>query len=930
MSERDHTSVAANPEASAPGAPAPRVHRLEDYRPPEWLVERIELTVALGEEGTEVDSTLALRRNPDTPAGASREEPPPLELDGQELELLAIELDGAPLPPERYTVTDERLVISGLGERARVRTRARIHPERNTSLEGLYRSGAMYCTQCEAEGFRRITWFPDRPDVLARYRVRIEADEARYPVLLSNGNPVARGRLEGGRHYATWEDPFPKPSYLFALVAGDLHPVEDVFLTRSGREVALAIYVEAHNLERCAHAMTSLKRAMRWDEEVHGLEYDLERFMIVAVDHFNMGAMENKGLNIFNSRYVLADPATATDTDYEHIEGIIAHEYFHNWTGNRVTCRDWFQLSLKEGLTVFRDQQFSADMGSAPVKRINDVRVLRTAQFREDAGPMAHPVRPASYLEINNFYTVTVYNKGAEVIRMMHTLLGQEGFRRGMDLYFARHDGQAVTTEDFVRAMEDANGADFRQFRRWYTQAGTPEISFEERWLPGESTLELTLRQHTAPTADGSPKEPFHIPVAVGLLSREGRSLPVELAGERREEERRSSMELEVPTGAKGSPSASGEAEAEAEESTGIRFLEEEGEDAILVEEEEEEGEAGGEGAESASASAAHREGKRVGEEEEDKSKALGAGGEVGDLETARARIRELEARIKSLEDDLASAEQELALADNKYEALEAEYNKLHERLLRLSADFDNLRKRSAREKEDLKKYGAEAAMRDLLTVLDNFDLALSALKDAPPSVLEGIEMVYKQFLDILARHGVKRFNSKGEAFDYTRHEAFSLVETDELPPNFVYDEFQAGYTFHDRLLRPARVVVSKAPAAADEAPSEGSDSAQGDNTFEETAAVGRGERAAGAGETSESASDSASAALAGSEEGDAADASPLAGKTSEQRGVAASPEEKVAAAANPAATEGENSREKRREEEDSGDAIPVEVHHSS
>ena len=407
----------------------------------------------------------------------------------------------------------------------RLTLRTRIFPKRNSTLKGLYESNGILCTQCEAEDFRRITFFPDRPDVLARYTTTIRAARADFSVLLSNGNLVASGELDDGRHFARWEDPFPKPSYLFALVAGDLACLEDAFTTASGREVALRIYSEPHNIGRCGHAMASLKKAMRWDEEVYGLEYDLDLYMIVAVDHFNMGAMENKGLNVFNTRYVLADPETATDTDFANVEAVIGHEYFHNWTGNRVTCRDWFQLSLKEGLTVFREQQFSADMGSPGVKRIRDARLIRDHQFKEDGGPDAHPVRPGSYKEINNFYTVTVYHKGAEVIRMMHTLLGPEGFRRGMDLYLARHDGEAATTDDFVTAMEDGTGADFARFRRWYSQAGTPVLHVEDGYDPEARTWSLGVRQELPSTPDGSPTEPVHLPLAVGLVARDGRSL---------------------------------------------------------------------------------------------------------------------------------------------------------------------------------------------------------------------------------------------------------------------------------------------------------------------------------------------------------------------------------------------------------------------
>jgi aminopeptidase N len=466
----------------------PKTIYLEDYTPPPFLVENVDLHFELGEETTLVTSDLTLVRNP-----ASAPSPDHLTLDGQQLELVDISIDGTRIGGERYRLDDDALTVLDVSDAFTLQTRARIHPRANTSLEGLYTSSGNFCTQCEAEGFRKITWFPDRPDVMSRYTTTIVADRDRYPVLLSNGNPVDRGVLDDNRHWVKWEDPFKKPSYLFALVAGDLACVEDHFTTRSGRDVALRIYVEKHNADKCGHAMASLIKAMRWDEEVYGLEYDLDIYMIVAVDDFNMGAMENKGLNVFNSKYVLARPETATDTDFAGIEGVIAHEYFHNWTGNRVTCRDWFQLSLKEGLTVFRDQEFSADMTSPAVKRIHDVRVLRTHQFAEDAGPMAHPVRPDSYIEISNFYTVTIYNKGAEVIRMMHTLLGADGFRKGMDLYFQRHDGEAVTTEDFVAAMENANDADLSQFRLWYSQAGTPTVSVGGTYDENDASFTLLL-----------------------------------------------------------------------------------------------------------------------------------------------------------------------------------------------------------------------------------------------------------------------------------------------------------------------------------------------------------------------------------------------------------------------------------------------------
>jgi aminopeptidase N len=402
----------------------------------------------------------------------------------------------------------------------------RIYPQNNTKLSGLYRSNHLFCTQCEAEGFRRITYFLDRPDVLATYTTRISADKKQYPILLANGNLTDSGSSADGRHWAIWSDPFKKPSYLFALVAGNLAHISDQFVTASGRTIDLHIYVEPGNEDKCEHAMTSLQKAMRWDEEVYGREYDLDIFMIVAVSDFNMGAMENKGLNIFNSKYILARPDTATDQDFADIEGVVGHEYFHNWTGNRVTCRDWFQLSLKEGLTVFRDQEFSRDMNSRDVNRIMDVRVLRSAQFPEDAGSMAHPVRPDSYQEINNFYTATVYNKGAEVIRMQHTLLGKEGFRRGMDLYFTRHDGQAVTIDDFVAAMEDANKVDLTQFKRWYSQAGTPEVAVTSTYTKGKLTLKM--QQRCPATPECQHKKPFHIPIRVALLDSQGNAMSID------------------------------------------------------------------------------------------------------------------------------------------------------------------------------------------------------------------------------------------------------------------------------------------------------------------------------------------------------------------------------------------------------------------
>ncbi|HVG82245.1 MAG TPA: aminopeptidase N [Methylomirabilota bacterium] len=506
---------------------SPQPIRREDYRVPDFLIDEVDLDFDLRDDGTTVRSRLMVRRNP-----AARDGSAPLSLDGEELGLTSVAIDGKPLGPDHYRLEAERLVIPEVPDRFELAVTTEIQPHKNSALSGLYVSGGNYCTQCEAEGFRRITFFADRPDVMARYTTRIAADKARYPVLLANGNPDGAGDLPGGRHWARWVDPFPKPSYLFALVAGDLKALEDRFTTRSGREVTLRIFARAEDLDKCGHAMASLKKAMRWDEEVYGREYDLDLFMIVAVSDFNFGAMENKGLNIFNTKYVLAKPETATDADYLAIEGVVAHEYFHNWTGNRITCRDWFQLSLKEGLTVFRDQEFSSDMNSRAVKRIADVRRLRAAQFPEDAGPTAHPVRPDSYIAIDNFYTPTVYEKGAEVIRMMHTLLGPEGFRAGMDLYFERHDGQAVTCEDFVKAMEDASGADLRQFRLWYAQAGTPEIEVKERWDEAAKALELTVRQTVPPTPGQPDKEPMAIPLALGLIDRRGADLRVRLEGE--------------------------------------------------------------------------------------------------------------------------------------------------------------------------------------------------------------------------------------------------------------------------------------------------------------------------------------------------------------------------------------------------------------
>ncbi|TNF47694.1 MAG: aminopeptidase N [Deltaproteobacteria bacterium] len=500
---------------------------LKDYRPPSYLVETVDLHIELSPSQTQVSATVQFKANPDySEKGAD------LCLHGRQLELLSIKLDGRELTAGEYRVDSEGLTIPVVPERFVLETLVEINPEDNTALEGLYRASEIFCTQCEAQGFRKITFYPDRPDVMARFTTTLVGDLETTPVLLANGNLIESGHLDDGRHYARFEDPFPKPSYLFAMVAGKLTAIDDSFVTMSGRKVSLQIFVEERNRYKCEHAMLSLKNAMRWDEEVFGLEYDLDEYKVVAVDDFNMGAMENKGLNVFNSKYVLAKAETATDVDFQGIEGVIGHEYFHNWTGNRVTCRDWFQLSLKEGLTVFRDQEFSADMGSRAVKRIGEVRLLRNFQFPEDAGPMSHPVRPESYIEINNFYTSTVYNKGAEVIRMYQALLGKEGFQRGMKLYFARHDGQAVTTDDFLAAMADATGADLNQFKRWYSQAGTPVLDIEGRYDDEARTFCLTVRQSCPDTPEQSAKQPFLIPLRVGLLGADGQDLPLQIVDE--------------------------------------------------------------------------------------------------------------------------------------------------------------------------------------------------------------------------------------------------------------------------------------------------------------------------------------------------------------------------------------------------------------
>lgn len=505
----------------------PTAKFLKDYRVPDYLIDTVFLDFQLGEANTEVEARLSIRRNPDAGSEAA-----PLVLDGEDLTLLALCMNGQRLPEPHYTVDAESLTIHDVPERFTLEIITRIQPEKNTALEGLYVSNHIFCTQCEAEGFRKITYFLDRPDVMARYRTRIEAEKTAYPVLLANGNKVADGERPNGRHYAVWEDPFPKPAYLFALVAGDLAVLEDQFTTRSGRDVSLQIYTEPAQIDKCDHAMAALKSSMRWDEERFGLEYDLDQFMIAAISDFNMGAMENKGLNVFNTKYVLAKPDTATDADYHGIERVIAHEYFHNWTGNRITCRDWFQLSLKEGLTVFRDQEFTADTHSRAVKRIEDAKGLRAHQFIEDSGPLAHPIRPDSYVEINNFYTTTIYEKGAEVVRMIHTLLGEEAFQQGMKIYVERHDGQAVTCEDFVVAMEAGSGRDLTAFRRWYSQSGTPRLEVSDDFDSSSGRYQLKVRQTTPPTPMQEEKGPQHIPLAVGLLDGSGQDLPLTLEGD--------------------------------------------------------------------------------------------------------------------------------------------------------------------------------------------------------------------------------------------------------------------------------------------------------------------------------------------------------------------------------------------------------------
>ena len=505
------------------------IHR-KDYTAPAYWVNIVEIGFDLDPAATRVSTRITLQRNSASPNKD-------VELLGDGVKLVALRMNGKTLRKgvNGYSIADGKLRIANAPDEITLEVETLVEPEKNTSMMGLYVSNGNFFTQCEAEGFRKITWFPDRPDVMAKYTVMLRGDKKRYPVLLCNGNLIEQGDLPQGRHYAKWEDPFKKPSYLFALVAGKLVCQEEKFKLNSGRKVLLQVWVEPGNLDKTQHAMDSLKHSIRWDQERYGLALDLDRFMIVAVGDFNMGAMENKGLNIFNTKYVLANPSIATDTDYANIEAVVGHEYFHNWTGNRVTCRDWFQLSLKEGLTVFRDQEFSADMvgtdSGRAVKRIEDVRMLRQVQFSEDAGPMAHPVRPDSYVEINNFYTVTIYEKGAEVVRMYQTLLGRDGFRKGMDLYFERHDGQAVSCDDFRAAMAHSSGRDLAQFERWYSQSGTPQLKVQSRYDADKQTYELTLSQSCKPGVGQKKPLPFHIPVAVGLLNAQGRDMPLHLAG---------------------------------------------------------------------------------------------------------------------------------------------------------------------------------------------------------------------------------------------------------------------------------------------------------------------------------------------------------------------------------------------------------------
>ncbi|TDO96834.1 aminopeptidase N [Marinomonas balearica] len=511
---------------------SPSAIYLKDYTVPDFLIDKTELTFELEEANVLVTSRLHMRRN-----ALSSDKVASLVLDGgDEMKLIGVAIDNVSLSADEYQITNQSLEIFSAPNEFVLTCETLVEPQNNTRLEGLYRSSSMFCTQCEAEGFRHITYYLDRPDVMSVFTTTIIGDEEKYPVMLSNGNEVERGKTEDGKTVVTWHDPFKKPAYLFALVAGNLAVQDDVFKTKSGRVVTLRIFTEHHNLEKVDYAMGALKRSMKWDEDVYGREYDLDIFMVVAVDDFNMGAMENKGLNIFNSSCLLASPETTTDDAYLRIEAIVAHEYFHNWSGNRVTCRDWFQLSLKEGFTVFRDQTFSSDMHSETVKRVEDVSFLRTAQFAEDAGPMAHPVRPESFIEISNFYTLTVYEKGSEIVRMIYTLLGEQAFRKGSDLYFDRHDGQAVTCDDFVAAMEDASGVDLSQFKRWYSQAGTPELLFESKYSVTDKTLKLVVKQTTPPTPGQESKLPLHIPIKLGLISKDGNELESTYSGETAQE----------------------------------------------------------------------------------------------------------------------------------------------------------------------------------------------------------------------------------------------------------------------------------------------------------------------------------------------------------------------------------------------------------
>ncbi len=511
----------------------PKTIHLSDYRPHPFSIEKVHLTFHLDTNKTKVISKLTIKRNPEGDASISD-----LVLNGEELTFLSATINDKLLTSEDYSVAEESLTLKNVPDTFTLTIENEINPEANKALDGLYKSGPIFCTQNEPEGFRRITYYLDRPDVMAKFTTKIIADETQYPVLLSNGNPIGEGKLDGGLHWVEWEDPFVKPCYLYALVAGDLGLVQDSYTTMSGRKIDLRIYCDKGNESRCDHAMESLKKSMKWDEETFGLEYDLDIYMIVAVDSFNMGAMENKGLNIFNSVYVLANEETATDQNFLGIESVVGHEYFHNWTGNRITCRDWFQLTLKEGLTVYRDQEFSSDLNSRTVQRIQDVERLRTMQFVEDAGPTAHPIKPSSYIEINNFYTATIYEKGAEVIRMVRTMLGVDGFRKGMDKYFELFDGQAVTTEDFLHAMSVANdNFDFEQFKNWYTQAGTPEVNISTEYDETQKTYTLKIKQSCAPSPGQNEKKPYHFPVSIGLLNSKGEDMHAEVLHVRKESE---------------------------------------------------------------------------------------------------------------------------------------------------------------------------------------------------------------------------------------------------------------------------------------------------------------------------------------------------------------------------------------------------------